>query len=606
MRNLRKKRIRAAVSLFVMLLLVIFGSRAVYYKVMERKVQEAEAESIAEAEKETERDGEIVEKETPSEAVLEDKSIYDADDEFSVVTMYLTVREGNEEDNTNHTWTEVNQYSAYYYEENGLSRYNCDALLQVGDENGPLEGELGYGETAANAAVQIRGQTSSRREQKNYKIRIKEGKGEWRGQRTIALNKHRGSALRFTNKLAYDLMKEVPQMIGARTQFVHLYVKDETEGGNGQFTDYGLFVQVEQMNRTYLKSHGLDNRGHLYKVNFFEWNKYEEIVNSDDPEYDLGDFEYYLEVKGDDDHTKLLETIDKVNDYSIPIQEIVEQHFDAENICYWAAFQILIGNYDVGARNLFLYSPLNSEKWYFISWDNDASFTRTYYERINYSEGQSWEQGITKYTGVVLLRRMFQEEEYRRALDDAMNDLKENYLTKERVESLAAGYQEVVERYLFSEPDIQHARVDTVEEYRLLVDNVYSEILLNYSDYLESLEKPWPFFVGEPYVKDGKLHVNWDISYDVDGERITYHAILARDYHFTDIVEEKDGLRIPGTSFEDPGPGTYFLRVQAKNESGYVQDCFDYLSIGGIGKVYGTLAFSIDEKGKVTVGFTEE
>lgn len=56
--------------------------------------------------------------------------------------------------------------------------------------------------------------------------------------------------LRFRNKLAYDLMKDIPQMISARTQFVHLYVKDETEGGSGVFEDYGLFTQVEQMNKT--------------------------------------------------------------------------------------------------------------------------------------------------------------------------------------------------------------------------------------------------------------------------------------------------------------------------------------------------------------------
>ena len=54
--------------------------------------------------------------------------------------------------------------------------------------------------------------------------------GEWRGQRTIALNKHVSDVFRFRNKLAYDLMKDIPQMMSARTQFVHLYVKDTTEG----------------------------------------------------------------------------------------------------------------------------------------------------------------------------------------------------------------------------------------------------------------------------------------------------------------------------------------------------------------------------------------
>ncbi|HIZ60938.1 MAG TPA: exopolysaccharide Pel transporter PelG, partial [Candidatus Dorea faecipullorum] len=231
----------------------------------------SDVEAAAEDTQETK--GDPVEKEEleESEETLQDnKAVYADDDETSVVTMYLTVSEGNAADHTNHTWTEINSLDNYYYEDNNLDRYNCEALLQIGDE-------FGNGETSPNATVQIRGQSSSRRDQKNYKIRIKDGMGEWRGQRTIALNKHVGDVYRFKNKLAYDLMKDIPQMMSARTQFVRLYVKDTTEGGNGTFTDYGLYTQVEQINKTYLKTHGLDNKGYLYKINFFEWYQYDEL-----------------------------------------------------------------------------------------------------------------------------------------------------------------------------------------------------------------------------------------------------------------------------------------------------------------------------------------
>ena len=232
----RKKWKKKRLSSGVMMLLLLFLASG-----CGMRGQEVTAED--QGQKGQEAVGTPVEKETLTEAdgaVRENKSVYAQDDETSVVTMYLTVQEGNAADNTNHTWSEINRYSTYYYEDHDLERYNCEALLQVGDENGPLEGELGYGETIPNAAVQIRGQTSSKSEQKNYKIRIKDGRGEWRGQRTIALNKHVGDHVRFRNKLAYDLIKEIPQMIGARTQFVHLYVKDNTAGGSGAFEDYGF------------------------------------------------------------------------------------------------------------------------------------------------------------------------------------------------------------------------------------------------------------------------------------------------------------------------------------------------------------------------------
>ena len=70
--------------------------------------------------------------------------LYNVYDDSGVVTMYLTVSRGNDSENTNHSWAEINHYSVYDYEAMGVPRYQVAALLQVGDENGPVVGELGY------------------------------------------------------------------------------------------------------------------------------------------------------------------------------------------------------------------------------------------------------------------------------------------------------------------------------------------------------------------------------------------------------------------------------------------------------------------------------
>ncbi len=600
-----KKHHRGPAGTALMLLIVALLAGCGYTK----EEKEAGAETAAARQTSEENlEGTPVAKEdlsTQEETLEEQKSIYDQDEETSVVTMYLTVRPGNASDHTDHTWTEINTYDTYYYEEHGLDRYNCEAILQVGDENGPAQGAFGYGEDTANATVQIRGQTSSRREQKNYKIRIKEGRGEWRGQRTLALNKHIGDPVRFRNKLAYDLMKEIPQMMSARTQFVHLYVKNETEGGNGVFTDYGLYTQVEQINKTYLKNHGLDNRGHLYKINFFEWLEYDAVRQKTDPEYDERAFEEYLEIKGNDDHTKLLDTIAQVNDYSIPIEEIVEEHFDVDNLCYWMAFHILIGNYDVGARNYYLYSPLNSQKWYFLSWDNDVSFSRTHWRMNDYVEGQSWEQGMTQFLHMTLFNRMFRKEEYRQRLTEAVEDLKENYLTEEKVGSLTERYAQVVKPYVYREPDREHAVFDE-SGYDTVAAAMAGEIEENYGYYLLSLEKSWPFYVGTPQREGDKISVQWEASYDLDQEQITYRFQLASDYHFTQVLYEAEDLLLPEVSFDLLPPGQYFIKVQAENESGYVQDCFDYYVKDAGGKAYGAKSFYVNEDGTISDYEAEE
>ena len=75
-----------------------------------------------------------------------------------------------------------------------------------------------------------------------------------------------------------------------------------------------------------------------------------------------------LEIKGSSDHRKLIRMLEAVNDYSKPVSTVLEQYFDQENLTYWMAFQILTGNIDTQNRNTYLYSPLNSNTWYSVSY----------------------------------------------------------------------------------------------------------------------------------------------------------------------------------------------------------------------------------------------
>ena len=548
---------------------------------------------------------EKAEKEEINEIHLRDKdSLYENDDDTSVVTMYLTVSKGNLSENTYHTWKEINSYSVYDYEDMGVERYQVAGLLQVGDENGPIEGEVGYGESVPNATVQIRGQTSSQNAQKNYKIELKKNKGTWRGQRTINLNKHMTEGMRFRNKLAYDLIRGIPQMVGLRTQFVHLYVKDNTEESGGKFEDYGIYTQVEQLNKTALKSHGLDSNGQLYKINFFEFYRYEDIIKKeDDAGYDKTAFEKMLEIKGDSDHTKLIDMLTDLNDYSIGIEDVLKEHFDEENIVYWMAFQILMGNVDTQNRNVYLYSPLNSDIWYFIAWDNDDCLKRPEYELKNYSDQSSWEKGISNYWGNILFQRCLKLRSFREKLNDAILDLRE-YLNKDMLTSKIESYKNVLKPYLYSMPDAEYEPL-TSEQYDQIAASLPDEIEKNYQLYLESLETPMPFYIGVPTIDGDKLKFNWDVSYDLDAEDITYSVEVARDYLFQDVIYQNTTLTVPEDEMDLPEAGQYFVRIRATNTSGKTQDAFDYY-VTDEGKHYGMRCFYITEDSTVEEDDYEE
>ena len=572
------------------------------------RVPEAETNMETVAVTEPSEEGEItvdtVEKTVPSDGnLVENKDIYMNDKDYSVITMYLTVTKGNEADSSNHTWQEVNTYSAYDYQNMGVDRYKVEGVLQIDEEGEGIDsGDFGYGENVPNVSVQVRGQTSSKSDQKNYKIRIKDGKGDFRNQRTLDLNKHVGQPYRFENKLCYDLLKNIPELIGGRTQFVHLYVKDDTEEGSEDFADYGLYTMVEQVNRTYLKNHGLDENGHLYKVSFFEWNKYEEVMMSkDDPEFDQSKFDSYLEEKGDGDPSKLQEVIEEIHNYSKPIEKIVEEHFDERNLCYWMAFNILNGNVDVGARNLFIYSPLNSRKFYMICWDMDASFHKEYNKSKGRSDGESWEKGMTKFLGLALINRMMKVERYRNLLTYAVEDLYKNYVSPEIVNEKAESYSDIVKPYIFSMPDVEFKKTDSEEEFDELTSGLGDEVRDNYLEFQETMKRPWPFFIDMPIIdkQNNKTLISWGTSYDYNGGEVTYDYMIAKDDLFQEVIYEGHDLKIPLAETDILEPGRYYLRVTSKNQSGYTMECFDYYVKSGVGKVYGCYCFTVDSEGKV-------
>lgn len=530
--------------------------------------------------------------------------LYTVYDDSGVVTMYLTVSRGNDSENTNHSWAQINHYSAYDYAAMGVSRYQVNALLQVGDENGPLPGELGYGVEAPNATVQIRGQTSSRNAQKNYKIELKKNKGSWRGQRTIALNKHMSEGLRFRNKMAYDLIKGIDQMMGLRTQFVHLYVKDLTDSDTGAFVDYGLYTQVEQLNKTALKAHGLDSTGQLYKVNFFEFYRYEDAIKlTTDPTFDQAKFDSYLETKGSSDHSKLIEMLEKLNDESQPMEKLLETYFDVENIAYWMAFQLLTDNVDTQSRNMYLYSPQNSDTWYILDWDNDDMLRRKEHELIRFTDAESWEWGISNYWGNVLFRRCLQTASYREALDTAVQEL-HDYLNADRIEEMTAHYRTITEQYIWQMPDMEHLPL-TRTQYDMVAKALPEEIEENYQQYPEGYHYPMPFYIGTPSLQNGVLQLSWDTSYDFNAEDISYTVELARDYQFRQMVYREEHVVLPMTQTAAPAAGQYFIRVRATNTSGYTQDAFDYYVIDS-GKVYGVKCFYIQPDGTVVEDTYEE
>ena len=397
-------------------------------------------------------------------------------------------------------------------------------------------------------------------------------------------------------------MKTIPGAFSLRTQFVHLYVKDLTEGdADAQFVDYGLYTQVEQVNKTYLRNHGLDEFGQLYKATMFEFLQYDALKLKDDPEYDQEAFEQVLEIKGDDDHTKIITMLNDLNNFSIPIEDILDKYFDEENYFTWFAFQILTGNTDTTSQNFYLYSPHNGNKWYFISWDNDGAWR--FEEDIafkNVSSGYNYTRGVSNYWGATLHQRVLKSAACREKLNAKIEELRKE-LTKERIESLVSLYSPITSQYISSVPDVIYAP-QTLQGFNQILEMIPNEIEHNYEMYKISLESPMPFYIAEPTFTNDKTIFRWDSSYDFDGEDITYKFELARDYTFANIIDTQENLQVAQAFTAKLEPGQYFIRVTSKNSSGMTQTAMEQYQGYDDVKRYGIIGFNVLADGTIQFG----
>ena len=530
--------------------------------------------------------------------LVDNASLYSENTDLEPVCFYVTVVGGNAADETDHSWSEVNEYLNLQGMQN-VEKILTEVILQIGDEDGPREGEIGFNSVSSNATINVRGRTSTGYSQKSYRIDLFDDAGLWRGQRAIALNKHPADTTRLRNKLYFELLQDVPSIPSLRTQFVHLYVRDLTvPEPETAFSDYGLYTQVELPNNRYLRNHAFSINGNLYKANMFEMFRYPDALKLvTDPGYDEVAFEAVLETKTGNDHTKLLRMLDAVNDYSIPAEELLETYFDIDNLTSFLAFNILLGNQDSNAQNYLLYSPLDSERWYYFCWDGD--------DCLNYSEYQilgdewdlgSWSRGVSNYWGVVLFNRLLRLQSFRDALAEKMESLHQS-ITPERVRELISEYRTVVDRYTNSLPDRPFMKATAAQREEIYA-SMPGDVEVGYQHFLESMEKPMPFFQGDVESDGESLIFRWDPSYDFDGEFLRYDVQICEDWSFENPLWTcEDEL---ATSVKAPmlQPGDYYWRVTVHNESGFNQSSFDSI-ITNSGSHNGMRRFTVLDDGTV-------
>ncbi|QXL83257.1 CotH kinase family protein [Comamonas sp. NLF-1-9] len=456
-----------------------------------------------------------------------------------------------------------------------------------------VRARIGDGPSAweSDARMRLRGSSTREARLKSYRVKLA-GSAKWMNETTFQLNKHPFDLSRVRNKLAFDLMQTVPHLPSLGTQFVHMSYDD----GQGTPVNMGLYTHVEKMgSKDYLQRRGWVAGSNVYKAEDFSFEMPEGGEFALKPDGNAGpDFEKVLSIESDSgDHRAIVHLTRALGDETQDFNTVFRTHFNTNNYLSWLASVILLGNSDTQNQNYGLYQPLGSEKFYFTPWDYDGALG--YADQPGVEKYPDWNRGISNWWINLLHRRFMEQPGNLALLKAAVDEIHDKYLTRAHIKTLLDGYRPLVEPLLATQPDLSELSVSTTDtsapmdqwsrEYARLVEVIDD----NYRDFVDSLQRPMPFWLTERADDSGALNIEWGWPqpFHPQGQAIRYSALVARvetgqtPFSPSSIVREQHG--IDGTHWNAGAlaPGKYLIKVLASDPQGHTTYGFDTITLEG-------------------------
>lgn len=476
----------------------------------------------------------------------EDKGVYRLYDDDKLSCIYLKIQEGQDEKTGR-------QYSFSY-----LKNYTdsdvidgeepfCNVIMSVGtDSESSTFGGFGFGEMTANAKLTVKGRTD-KIDSRSWQIKLYDRAGLYEGARTINLIKNTDDLSRMKIKLGFDIVSCLEDTGGLRTKFVRLFVYDTTDEGRLEWEDMGIYTYVEQPNKAWLSAHGLDENGTLYRAKNFRFEPDKALRPAEDKKYDKEKFEEILGIREAENHDKLLKMIEAVNAPEATIDDLLGLYFNEENLLTYCAVSLLMGNAEGGYKDYLLYSPQNSDTWYFIFDDFRNAFEHP--EMSDY--------------GFLLNNKVFRmylsSEENRRKLDKKIDEIR-TVIDDDFVKEKISDYKKEILKYIYSMPEINElpAAAEEVEPY---IEKLPEKIAAaEYIDFNLSV----PYITGYKREKDKiSLEFHENKAYD-------YTVQISADRRFETIIGE---IRLKDKVFSYDMSGSYYIRLTAKAPDGSKAIC---------------------------------
>ena len=276
------------------------------------------------------------------------------------------------------------------------------------------------------------------------------------GLKKINLNNGFGDPAIQRDKLCYNIMNKAG-VDAPRTSYARIYLNDQY---------WGLYLLVEQVDRTFLKDNFGNSNGNLFKN-----------VGNSELEWmgqDTSQYQQIFELKTDPDveawenFVELMDVLNNTGDGDF--KEEISKIFDVDLYLKVLAVDVATGNWDSyieHGRNFYMYQDSGSRKFNWIPWDYNFALGGTFGSDFGGPGGGGPDEGnpigntLSEFpvdmsnSEKVLVNRLLAVPEYKERYYQGFCRLLDDNFTTERIFPLIEQYGDLVREDVLADPNYE-------------------------------------------------------------------------------------------------------------------------------------------------------
>ena len=276
------------------------------------------------------------------------------------------------------------------------------------------------------------------------------------GLKKINLNNGFGDPAIQRDKLCYNIMNKAG-VDAPRTSYARIYLNDQY---------WGLYLLVEQVDRTFLKDNFGNSNGNLFKN-----------VGNSELEWmgqDTSQYQQIFELKTDPDveawenFVELMDVLNNTGDGDF--KEEISKIFDVDLYLKVLAVDVATGNWDSyieHGRNFYMYQDSGSRKFNWIPWDYNFALGGTFGSDFGGPGGGDPDEGnpigntLSEFpvdmsnSEKVLVNRLLAVPEYKERYYQGFCRLLDDNFTTERIFPLIEQYGDLVREDVLADPNYE-------------------------------------------------------------------------------------------------------------------------------------------------------